>query len=75
MPLCIHAEDQTCAAVIMLASLYDRSVHICHVARKSEITIIKAAKEKVLSKKYLLNTLIKYGLLYFNVMLGCDGNM
>lgn len=45
-PLCIHAEDQTCAAVLMLASLYNRSVHICHVARKSEITIIKAAKEK-----------------------------
>jgi dihydroorotase-like cyclic amidohydrolase len=33
----------------MLASLYNRSVHICHVARKSEITIIKAAKEKVWS--------------------------
>lgn len=53
MPLCIHSEDQTCAAVLMLASLYNRSVHICHVARKSEITIIKAAKEKVLTTKYL----------------------
>lgn len=47
MPLVVHAEDQTCAAVLMLASLYNRSVHICHVARKSEILLIKAAKEKV----------------------------
>ncbi|XP_050534647.1 CAD protein [Daktulosphaira vitifoliae] len=46
MPLVVHAEDQTCAAVLMLASLYNRSVHICHVARKSEILLIKAAKEK-----------------------------
>lgn len=36
----------------MLASLYNRSVHICHVARKSEITVIKAAKEKVLFTFY-----------------------
>lgn len=36
----------------MLASLYNRSVHICHVARKSEITIIKAAKDKVCYMHY-----------------------
>ncbi|XP_050436300.1 CAD protein [Adelges cooleyi] len=46
MPLVVHAEDQTCAAILMLASLYNRSVHVCHVARKSEILLIKAAKEK-----------------------------
>lgn len=37
----------------MLASLYNRSVHICHVARKSEITIIKAAKDKVLFTSFI----------------------
>lgn len=45
-PLCVHAEKQSTAAVILLASLIDRSIHICHVARKEEILIIKAAKER-----------------------------
>lgn len=45
-PLCVHAERQTTAAIILLASLQNRAVHICHVARKEEILIIKAAKEK-----------------------------
>lgn len=45
-PLCVHAESQTTAAVILLASLQNRSVHICHVARQEEILLIKAAKEK-----------------------------
>lgn len=45
-PLCVHAESQTTAAIILLASLQNRPVHICHVARKEEIILIKAAKEK-----------------------------
>lgn len=45
-PLCVHAERQTTAAIILLASLSNRSVHVCHVARKEEILIIKAAKER-----------------------------
>lgn len=45
-PLCVHAEKQTTAAIILLASLTDRPIHICHVARKEEILIIKAAKER-----------------------------
>lgn len=45
-PLCVHAEKQATAAIILLASLVDRSVHICHVARKEEIMVIKAAKER-----------------------------
>ena len=45
-PLCVHAEGQTMAAVLFLASLHGRSVHICHVSRKEEILMIKAAKEK-----------------------------
>ncbi|CAG9761006.1 unnamed protein product [Ceutorhynchus assimilis] len=45
-PLCVHAESQTTAAIILMASLANRPVHICHVARKEEILIIKAAKEK-----------------------------
>lgn len=45
-PLCVHAERQATAAIILLASLVDRPIHICHVARKEEIQIIKAAKER-----------------------------
>jgi carbamoyl-phosphate synthase/aspartate carbamoyltransferase/dihydroorotase len=46
-PLCVHAESQTTAAVLLLATLHNRPIHICHVARKEEIQIIRAAKEKV----------------------------
>ncbi|ENN80902.1 hypothetical protein YQE_02690, partial [Dendroctonus ponderosae] len=45
-PLCVHAEGQTTAAIVLLASFINRPIHICHVARKEEILIIKAAKEK-----------------------------
>ncbi|XP_034934748.1 CAD protein [Chelonus insularis] len=48
-PLCVHAEGQTTAAVILLASLHNRPIHICHVARKEEIQIIRAAKDKGLA--------------------------
>lgn len=45
-PLCVHAEKQATAAIILLASLIDRPIHVCHVARKEEIQIIKTAKER-----------------------------
>ena len=32
-----HAEKQTVAAVLMVAQLYQRSVHICHIAKKEEV--------------------------------------
>ncbi|XP_056151163.1 CAD protein [Lampris incognitus] len=46
MPIVAHAEKQTVAAVLMVAQLYQRSVHICHVAKKEEILVIRAAKQK-----------------------------
>lgn len=45
-PLLIHAEGQTVAAVIGLAAIYNTRIHICHLSKKSELEIIKAAKEK-----------------------------
>jgi carbamoyl-phosphate synthase/aspartate carbamoyltransferase/dihydroorotase len=48
-PLCVYAEGQTTAAIILMATLQNRPVHICHVARKEEILIIKAVKEKGLN--------------------------
>lgn len=41
-----HAERQTVAAILMVAQLYQRPVHICHVAKREEILIIRAAKQK-----------------------------
>ncbi|KAK2178546.1 hypothetical protein NP493_539g02066 [Ridgeia piscesae] len=46
MPIVVHAEGQTTAAILLFAELFQRSVHICHVARKEEILVIKAAKER-----------------------------
>uniref|UniRef100_A0A3Q4BKN8 Multifunctional protein CAD n=1 Tax=Mola mola TaxID=94237 RepID=A0A3Q4BKN8_MOLML len=45
-PIVAHAEKQTVAAILMVAQLYQRPVHICHVAKKEEILIIQAAKQK-----------------------------
>ncbi|KAJ0061378.1 hypothetical protein NL108_017396, partial [Boleophthalmus pectinirostris] len=46
LPIVAHAERQTVAAILMVAQLYQRPVHICHVARKEEILLIRAAKQK-----------------------------
>ncbi|CAL8318155.1 unnamed protein product [Merluccius merluccius] len=46
MPIVAHAEKQTVAAILMVAQLYQRPVHICHIAKKEEILIVRAAKQK-----------------------------
>ncbi len=43
---CAHAEGRTLAAVILMAALYDRPVHLCHVSLREEILLIRAAKER-----------------------------
>ncbi len=35
--ICVHAEERTTAAVLLLAELYQKPVHVCHVARKEEV--------------------------------------
>lgn len=45
-PLCIHAEGETLAAALKLAEEMKRPVHVCHVSRKDEIELIRAAKER-----------------------------
>ncbi|EDO29083.1 predicted protein, partial [Nematostella vectensis] len=49
MPIVCHAEGRTTAAILLLAELADRPVHIAHVARKEEIMVIRAAKERGLA--------------------------
>jgi carbamoyl-phosphate synthase / aspartate carbamoyltransferase / dihydroorotase len=48
-PVVAHAEGRTTAALILAAALTGRGVHICHVATREEILIIRAAKEKGLA--------------------------
>jgi carbamoyl-phosphate synthase/aspartate carbamoyltransferase/dihydroorotase len=45
LPIAVHAESRTMAAVLLLAAVYDRPVHICHVSRKEEILVIREAKK------------------------------
>ncbi len=44
MPIVAHAESRTLAAVILMAALYDRSIHLAHVSLREEILLIRAAK-------------------------------
>jgi dihydroorotase-like cyclic amidohydrolase len=43
-PILAHAEGRTVAAVLFVADLFDRPVHICHVSRRDEIELIAAAR-------------------------------
>jgi len=45
-PIVAHAEQLSLAAVILIAQLYDRPVHLAHVSRAEEIMIIRKAKER-----------------------------
>jgi carbamoyl-phosphate synthase/aspartate carbamoyltransferase/dihydroorotase len=46
LPIVAHAEGRSLAAIILLAALYDRPLHLAHVSRREEILIIRKAKEK-----------------------------
>jgi carbamoyl-phosphate synthase/aspartate carbamoyltransferase/dihydroorotase len=45
-PIMIHAEGEIVAATIGLAALYDRRIHICHLSKAAELTLVRAAKER-----------------------------
>jgi len=46
LPIVAHSESRSMAAVILMAAIYDRPVHIAHVSLKEEILLIRAAKER-----------------------------
>jgi carbamoyl-phosphate synthase/aspartate carbamoyltransferase/dihydroorotase len=46
LPIVAHSESRSMAAVILMAAIYDRPVHIAHVSLREEILLIKAAKER-----------------------------
>ncbi len=45
-PIALHAEGQSLAQAIAMSAIYDRNIHICHVARKAEIELIADAKAR-----------------------------
>jgi dihydroorotase-like cyclic amidohydrolase len=46
LPIVAHAESRSLAAVILIAALFDRPVHLAHVSLREEILLIRKAKEK-----------------------------
>jgi dihydroorotase-like cyclic amidohydrolase len=46
MPIIAHAENRSLAAVILMAAMYDRSVHLAHVSLQEEILLIREAKRR-----------------------------
>jgi dihydroorotase-like cyclic amidohydrolase len=46
LPIVAHAEGRSLAAVILVAALYDRPLHLAHVSSRQEILLIRKAKEK-----------------------------
>jgi carbamoyl-phosphate synthase/aspartate carbamoyltransferase/dihydroorotase len=46
LPIVAHAEGRSMAAVILMAAIFDRPIHIAHVSLREEILLIRAAKEK-----------------------------
>ncbi len=46
MPIVAHAESRSMAAVLLMAQLFDRPVHIAHVSLREEILLIRKAKER-----------------------------
>lgn len=45
-PLVVHAERVILAAALFFAWLYDRPIHVAHVAYREEILLIRGAKER-----------------------------
>jgi carbamoyl-phosphate synthase/aspartate carbamoyltransferase/dihydroorotase len=44
-PLAVHAEGRSLAAALLITTLFERPLHVCHVSRKDEIALIRKAKE------------------------------
>jgi carbamoyl-phosphate synthase/aspartate carbamoyltransferase/dihydroorotase len=46
LPIVAHSEGRTMAAIILMAAIFKRSIHIAHVSLREEILLIRTAKEK-----------------------------
>ncbi len=48
-PLMVHAEQETLAKAITIAKKFGNKLHVCHVARKFELELIKQARSEGLN--------------------------
>lgn len=46
LPIVAHAEGRSLAAVMLMAAIFERPLHLAHVSTREEILLIRAAKEK-----------------------------
>jgi carbamoyl-phosphate synthase/aspartate carbamoyltransferase/dihydroorotase len=46
LPIVVRAESKTLAAVLMMAMMYDRAIHVCALSRREEIMVIREAKRR-----------------------------
>eukprot|EP00727_Mastigamoeba_balamuthi_P008598 m51a1_g4360 cad protein, putative (2251) ;mRNA; f:261175-268448 len=46
LPICVHAEGQALGGILLLGHLYNRPIHVCHVARREEIELVRKCKEQ-----------------------------
>jgi len=47
--IAVHAEGRSLAFALLLSHLYRRPLHVCHVSRRDEILLIRAARERGLA--------------------------
>ena len=46
MPIVVRSESKTLAAVLMMAMMYDRAIHVCALSRREEIMLVREAKNR-----------------------------
>ncbi len=46
LPVAAHAEGQTLASLMLIGSLAQRPVHLCHVSLAEEVAVIRAARDR-----------------------------
>jgi len=46
LPILVHAEDATILKAILLAQVYQKRLHLCHITQASELEIVRWAKKK-----------------------------
>lgn len=44
-PICVHAEGKTLGAIIHIAHLYKKRLHVCHVSTMEEIVLVRESKK------------------------------
>ena len=54
-PLCVHAEGITAAAILLVAELHKRPIHICHVARREEVEFIPTSLSYLFVKLFFFS--------------------